>query len=263
MLDWLIIGGGLHGSHIARRLQAACPGAAVAVMDPAASALSAWQRRANACGMFYLRSSQAHHLGLRADALRVFAREHGYDASHSLGRYRRPSRGLFEAHAEAVTSTVPRIAARAEAIAPQGHDWQVTTRAGAHYTARRLVLAPGPPAPQRPRWGSELAHVFDQHFAARSANWSAAAHIAIVGGGISAAQYATACARAGHAVTMLSRHPLRQCAFDSDPCYAGPRCLTTFARLPLAQRPALLAQVRNPATMPADVHAELAALLAT
>lgn len=79
----------------------------------------------------------------------------------------------------------------------------------------------------------------------------------MIGGGISAAQYALACARAGHRVTLLSRHPLRRAEFDGQPCFAGPRCLAPFLRLPMAQRPRVLAAARNPATLPSDVHAEL------
>src|SRR5699024_5890835 len=144
VLDWLIVGGGLHGSHIARRLTAARPDAAVAVIDPQPSALTEWQRRADACGMHYLRSSQSHHIGLRADALRAFAWEHDYDSRHAMGRYRRPSRPLFEAHVLDVAAPLTRIAATAETVERDHDGWRVITRDGARFTARSLVLAPGP-----------------------------------------------------------------------------------------------------------------------
>lgn len=263
MLDWLIVGGGLHGSHIAGRLMVACPHADIAVLDPAASALTQWQRRARACGMSFLRSSQAHHIGLRADALRVFAREHDFDRGHALGRYRRPSRALFESHADAVTEPIERIVATAHAVQPAGCAWDVATREHGRYRARHVVLATGPAAPARPDWGRHLAHVFDPEFAERSADWASDDHIVVVGGGISAAQYAIACAATGHPVTLLTRGPLRPAAFDSHACFSGPRCLGPFLRLARAKRPQALAKARNPGTLPEDVHAALAGHLAS
>lgn len=262
MLDWLVVGGGLQGCHIARRLQAAAAEASVAVMDPAASALTAWRRCADACGMSFLRSSQAHHLGLRSDALRVFARQHGFDGGHALGRYRRPSRALFEAHAAAVTQPIERIPATAQAIEAQDDTcWRVVT-ADAAYAARNVVLATGPAAPARPDWGKHLPHVFDRSFTQGSAGWSAKDRVVVIGGGISAAQYAIARAKDGHPVTLASRHELRRTAFDSQPCFSGPRCLAPFLRLPPAERPQALAAARNPGTLPADIHTELETLVA-
>src|SRR5699024_4729650 len=144
---------------------------------------------------------------------------------------------------------VPRISARVAAIERDGGNWRVHTDDGASQVARNVVLATGPTAPQYPAWGSGLAHVFASGFAAATANWSIHAHVVVIGGGISAAQYAIACSRRGHGVTLISRHALRRTEFDSRPCFAGPRCLQPFLRLPLRQRPAALAAARNPASM--------------
>ncbi len=263
MLDWLIVGGGLHGSHIAHAISTARPDHDVAVIDPA-GALDAWRRRARACGMRFLRSAQAHHLGLRADELRVYARCHGFDAWHALGRSRRPSRALFEAHGAEVVAHVPRIADTVEAIEPRGDSWLVATRWGASDRARRVVLAPGPPPVARPAWGRDITHIFDPAFACGSATGpNTRAHVAVIGGGISAVQYAIARAQAGEPVTLVTRHRLRQTEFDSLPCFAGPRCLTPFLRLPVAERPAALAAARHPGTVPPEIYAELAMHLAS
>ncbi len=263
MLDWLIVGGGLHGSHIAHAISTARPDHDVAVIDPA-SPLDAWQRRAPACGMHFLRSAQAHHLGLRADDLRVYARRHGFDGRHALGRYRRPSRALFEAHGADVLAQVPRITDAVEAIESHGGSWQVATRSGARHRARRVVLAPGPPPVARPPWGRDIAHIFDPSFACDPAlDRNAGAHVAVVGGGISAVQYAIARAQSGLPVTLVTRHRLRRTEFDSLPCFAGPRCLTPFLRLPVSERPAALAAARHPGTVPPEIYAELAAHLAS
>lgn len=145
MLDWLIVGGGLQGSHIARRLATALPDTDIAVLDPQPTALDEWQRRADACGMHYLRSSQAHHLGLRADALRAFAHRHGYDGRHAMGRYRRPSRALFEAHVLDLAAPVTRIRARAETVERNAENWRAVIENGETHAAHNVVLACGPP----------------------------------------------------------------------------------------------------------------------
>src|SRR5699024_8998977 len=200
MRDWLIVGGGLHGSHIARRLQAACPQAAVAVIDPAASALAAWRRRADACGMRFLRSSQAHHLGLKTAALRIHARENGYGREHSLGRYLRPSRALFEDHARTVAAPVDRIATHVEALEPVNGGWRIHAADGRRRQARNVVLAPGPAAPAQPHWGRQLPHLFDDDFAAHCAGRAATERIVVIGGGLTGVQYALDRADAGHEV---------------------------------------------------------------
>src|SRR5699024_10163916 len=138
MFDWLLVGGGLHGCHIALRLAAAQPHADIAVIDPQPTALTAWQRRAEACGMQVLRSSQSHHIGVRSDALRVFAQQHGYGSEHALGRYRRPSCTLFAAHTLAATRAIRRIRANVAAIDRDGSSWRLHTADGASLAARNV-----------------------------------------------------------------------------------------------------------------------------
>lgn len=257
--DWLIIGGGLHGSFVARRILDAAPGIDLAVLDPAGP-LDAWRRRANACGMSYLRSSNAHHLGRRADALRRFARARGFDATHELGYYRRPSRALFEAQSAEALTGLPRIRDRAIAIEDAARGWRVHTGCNAVLHARRVAFAPGPNAPLRPVWARDAEHVYDADFALERAGTGE--RLAVVGGGISGAQLALRAAAYGYCVHWITRDTPRRADFDSDPCYAGPRCLSPFARTPIAARTALLEQARQPGTLPPDVYARITAALA-
>jgi cation diffusion facilitator CzcD-associated flavoprotein CzcO len=258
MLDWLIVGGGPHGLYIAQTLRQAAPAAEVAVMDPQA-ALAAWRRRAQACGMAYLRSSGAHHLGQCSGALRAFAALHGYDERHWRGYYRRPSRVLFEAHARAALAGPPLIAASAAAIIRNRVGWIVETQDGQRHRARRTVLALGPNAPYRPAWGADAEHVYDPHFG--PAAGTRHERVLVVGGGISGAQLALKLAAAGCTVGWIARTALRIADFDSDPCYAGRRCLEPFAQAPIAARATLLAAARRPGTLTPDVHARVAAAL--
>lgn len=258
MFDWLIVGGGLHGSFVARAIRDAAPGADIAVLDDR-TPMDAWQRRADACGMTYLRSSNAHHLGRRADALRRFACEHGFDAAHELGYYRRPSRALFEAHAAQALDGVERIATRAEQIERVGRGWRVHDSQGRHYDSNRVVLALGPNPPYRPAWADGCEHVYDRDFDAAAAP---KARTVVVGGGITGAQLALRLQAEGRTVCWVTRTTPRQADFDSDPCYAGPRCLTPFERSPIEERTALLAEARQPGTLPPDVFARITAALA-
>lgn len=257
MYDWLIIGGGPHGRFIANAIHRAAPDAALAVLDPA-GLLDAWCRRADACGMTYLRSSNAHHLGARADSLRVFAGEHGFDGRAELGYYRRPSRALFEAHARwALTRPVTPIAAAALSIERRHPGWQVHTDAGDVLAARRVVLATGPGQPYRPPGLALAEHVFDSDFVLGTPG----RRTAVIGGGITGAQLALRGAEAGHTVCWLTRSPPRAADFDSDPCYAGPRCMTPFIDTPIAARTRLLRDARQPGTLPPDVMTRITAAL--
>jgi cation diffusion facilitator CzcD-associated flavoprotein CzcO len=258
MRDWLIVGGGGHGCYIAQALRQAAPAAEVAVMDPH-GALAAWHRRAQACGMVYLRSSSAHHLGQRAGALRAFATRHGYDGRHWLGHYRRPSCALFEAHAERALAGPPRIAARAAAVTRTRAGWTVHSEDGQRYDARRVVLALGPNAPYRPSWGADVEHVYDPQFVAGTGGHHE--RVLVVGAGITGAKLALKLAAGQRAVCWLTRGTPRIADFDSDPCYAGRRCLTPFAQAPIAARTRLLRTARRPGTLTPDIHAHIAAAL--
>ncbi|NNC22552.1 FAD-dependent oxidoreductase [Salinisphaera sp. USBA-960] len=255
MWDWLIIGGGIHGAYAAATLTRAAPEAAVAILDPRPP-LAAWRQRANACGMTYLRSPGAHHLGARADSLRRFAAEHGYAGQHSLGVYQQPSRALFEHHADTMLADLSRIDAAGESITRHGATWLVDDNAGDTHQARRVVLATGPNGLHRPL---DAPHVFDAAFELPPTPQ----RLAIVGGGLSAARLALHALEAGHAVRWLTRKQPRQATFDSDPCFAGPKCLTPFQTASLAERRRQLIAARNPGTLPPSVYAHITAEIAS
>ncbi|MES1953263.1 FAD/NAD(P)-binding protein [Salinisphaera hydrothermalis] len=255
--DWLIIGGGPHGRFIAASIARTAPDTRLAIVDPQAP-MAAWRARAAACGMRYLRSSNAHHLGARADSLRRFAARHGYDDAHALGYYRRPSLALFNDHAAAELGTPPHIQQSAQRLSRTRQGWEVELDDGQRATARRVVLATGPSRPYRPAGFEAAEHVFDPGFELGAPG----APTVIVGGGITGAQLALRAAEAGHRVCWLTRRPPEPAHFDSDPCYAGPRCLAPFADTPLADRTAMLADARLPGTLPPDIHGAITTALA-
>lgn len=259
VLDWVIVGGGLHGGFLARALRRST-GRSPVVIDPGDDPLAAWRFRAEACGMDFLRSPRAHHLGGPGDDLRDFARTRGYGDRHFLGRYRRPSRAVFEAHARAALAPdgVPRVRDRIRHLERCPVGWRLHGETDS-WRARRVLLAPGPPPPRRPRWAAGIPHLFD----ATSPSLPAHGEIAVIGGGISAAQAALAFAGDGRRVTLISRHPLRHTAFDSDPCYAGPRCMRPFTAIrDPRRRRRLIRAARQPGSLPPEIHARLGAVLA-
>jgi len=257
VLDWLIVGGGPHGCFIADALLRAHPALAVAIVDPAGP-LDAWCRRADACGMVYLRSSNAHHLGARADSLRRFADEQGFDRAHELGYYRRPSRALFEGHARASLQAPSRwLAARANTPSRILNGWTVTTDTGHTLAARRVVLATGPGQPYRPPGLSDAEHVFDTDFVLGVPG----RRTVIVGGGITGAQLALRAIDAGHDICWVTRTQPRPADFDSEPRYAGRLGMDPFLAAPMEERTQLLRDARQPGTLPPDILARITAAL--
>lgn len=253
--NWLIIGGGLHGALAATELARTAPDAEVAVLDPQPP-LTAWCRRADACGMTYLRSPSPHHLGPNAGDLRAFAAADDYGAEHWVGVYRQPSRTLFEEHAASTLGDYPRIAASAQTIQrDDGGNWRVIDNAGAVHRAERIVLATGPGAPYRPL---DAPHVFDADFALPTQPQ----RLTVIGGGLSAAQLALRAAAADHAVTWLTRERPRESSFDSDACFAGPKCLEPFWAASFAERRRQISAARHPGTLPPAVYAEITAAIA-
>ena len=104
-LDWLIIGGGIHGVHIAARLlgDAAVAPEGLRIVDPGQRLLERWRTSTATTGMTHLRSPSVHHLDLNPWALQRFAgkRQHWKPGSFAAP-YDRPALALFNAHCDQV-----------------------------------------------------------------------------------------------------------------------------------------------------------------
>jgi len=267
MLKWLIIGGGIHGTHLSHALTTggAVPRERLRVLDPQPAALARWHANSTNTGMAYLRSPVVHHLDLEPTALKRFAAAHPEFGEYPyIGRYKRPSLALFNAHTQSVIEThqleALRVKGRARALHRKNRHFVVDTDHG-ELEARRVALAIGLcEQPLWPAWaqdlaraGSPLYHVFDRAFERRQLPpWN---HAVVIGGGITAAQTALAMAeRQPGTVTLVSRHPLHVKEFDSNPCWLGPRCMDRFQReKDMSVRRRLIVQGRQPGTIPPDV----------
>lgn len=264
MLDWLIIGGGIHGAHLALVLarSGGVDPARLGILDPHEALLAEWERCTAATGMAYLRSTIVHHLALDPHDLWHFARRRGLRPGQFRGPYRRPALDLFRDHClgQIAEHGLGRLhlRGRAAGLARTAHGWCVETDRGP-LAARRVLLAIS--VGEQPRWpgwaralraaGGPVRHLYG----CAGAGETAAGESIVVGGGISAAQAAVALARAAPgSVTLVMRHEIRVEGFDSPAGWVGPKELRGFLAEPsMARRRALIAGARRPGSMPDDV----------
>ncbi len=109
-LDWIIVGGGPIGVHVAVRLLAdgAVSPEKLRIVDPAPELLHRWNRGAKVTGMRFLRSPGVHHLGVPPFDLLQFAGRRKRDRKRRslfAPPYNRPSVELFGRHSQAVIET--------------------------------------------------------------------------------------------------------------------------------------------------------------
>ena len=262
-MDWLIIGGGIHGVHIAARLlgDAGVDPCGLRIVDPGVRLLERWRTCAETTGMTHLRSPSVHHLDLNPWSLQRFA---GKRKNRKAGLFRppydRPSLSLFNAHCDEVIAgfglSELHVRARVTGLSISCDEVTVQLSDGETMTAEKIVLAIGASEqPEWPEWASredaQVHHVFEPGFDA----WpSGQESTLVVGGGISAAQLALRLAADGRAVQLLSRHGLRAHQFDSDPGWLGPKRMAYFRREhDIDRRRTMIVEARNRGSIPPDV----------
>jgi thioredoxin reductase len=266
-LDWLIIGGGIHGVHIAARLigDAEVSTDRLRIVDPGDRLLARWRNCTEATGMSHLRSPSVHHLGIEHGALQRFAGKRKRQRSGLFAPpFDRPSLALFNAHCEQVAETFGladlHIRDRALSCSIDCDHVGVRLSSGRDLEARNLVLAIGASEqPEWPEWApradQRVHHVFDPEFD----GWpSSPETIVVVGGGISAGHVVLRLLSEGHQVHLVSRHALRQHQFDSDPSWLGLKYSAGFSReQDLAQRRAVITDVRHKGSVSPDIGRSL------
>jgi len=265
-LDWLIIGGGVHGVHVAARLlgEGEVPSERLRIVDPNQTLLRRWTECTATTGMKFLRSPAVHHLDLGVWSLRQYAKRYKGRGSVFTAPYDRPALGMFNEHCRRVIDTFKldelHISARAVSCELDCDGVSVTLSTGEELLTHRLVLALGSSEqPEWPEWAPR-SHPKVQHiFGVERDEWPTAPEpIAVIGGGISAGQVALRLTQEGHEVHMISRHPLREHQFDSDPGWLGPKFMASFDReRDLDRRRALIAQARHKGSVPPDVRRAL------
>ncbi len=269
MLDWLIVGGGIHGTHLALYLtqRRRVPLDRLRIVDPHLEALALWEHHTANVGMTYLRSGHAHNLHFDPFSLITFARtQAGQPLAEFLEPYGRPSLALFRAHSQQLIRQYKldsiRLIGRACGLSRIPGGWRVETDAGS-VEAARVVLAFG--LTEQPTWPDAFVglqarpnvhHIFDPAFErAALPDWSQAV---VVGGGITAAQTALSLAlRQPGTVTLVMRHPLRLHQFDADPGWVGMTLGEFYTDADYTRRRAVIQRARHRGSMPPDVAREL------
>lgn len=265
MLDWLIVGGGLHGTYLSLWLTGVCGVRRdrVRVLDPFEDPLTRWRHCTRNAGVDVMRSPLVHHIDPDASSLMRFAeRVYAGRADVFSGAYRRPSLELFEAHTESVIDGNAlrslRLRGRAGRLTRIHGGLRVETDQGA-LEAREIVLTLGLGQDLAvPEWAraldpSRAVHIFDDRF--RIGTIGPNERVAVVGGGMSAAQCATELLnRTSVPPLYVTRHPTRIARFDQDACWFGPKCLDDFARIgDPAVRRATVDRARQRGSMTVDV----------
>lgn len=237
------MGGGIHGTHQALvLLDAGVPGDRLVILDPHSRLLARWKEWTSRTGMRYLRSPGVHHIGLAPFDLFRWAGGRRRNPETFRGRVRRPSLEVFNRFSSQVVEgwgleSRHRRGQLTDVRSVQG-GLEVHTDRGPLRT-RHLLLSTGPEPPafdewewtREGIWPQRVHHLFGPSFPFREIVDRAhrsGRPVAVVGGGISAGHLALRFIGEGCCVTFLSRHPLREHRYDSEPGWLGPRNLRSF-----------------------------------
>lgn len=254
-----VIGSGPHGLAAAVHLQARRPGRWQAgdllVLDPTGHWLSIWNQRFAAYEIPCLRSPGVHAIDPEPYSLIDFAARTGrrdeLSPCHSV-----PSTALFADHC---TDVIDRHGLRhavtqscVETIEPHDACASLRLTDGNVVLARHVVLAANPAIATIPPWAPPLGAVHAAEVDLAALPTLAGEHVLIAGGGLTAVHLAIGASRRGAAVTLVSRRPLVQRHFDTDPGWLGPKELDRFTAEPdPAVRRRLIHHARGGGTVPA------------
>ena len=217
-VPWLIVGGGIHGVHVATRLLGEGVTDNLCIIDDAELLLSKWKTRTAATGMEYLRSSAGYHLDLSEDSLRRFGTTKNKIKTTTKSKadsllfakdYERPRLDLFNQHCDAIIQKYQldekHIQGMVTKVEPHDDHVRVQVRCNLGSTenvevlAEHVVLALGNDQPLYPEWVTQdlvksgmVQHLLDTaetdttQALLRSDNANNSSVVAIIGGGITA-----------------------------------------------------------------------------
>jgi len=267
MLDWVIIGGGIHGVHIAARLigEVGVDLEHIRIVDPGDRLLERWRTFTATTGMRHLRSPSVHNLDMNPWSLMQFA---GKRRERKKGLFappfNRPSLDFFNDHCDKVIGTFElsrvHVRAKVEQCSLSCDRVSVVLSTGEQLSTANVVLAIG--SAERPNWPQwaptgdpRVQHVFSEGFD----GWPRTRErVVVVGGGISAGQVALRLVDEGHDVQVVSRHGMREHQFDSDPGWLGPRNMKGFLReTNVDKRRSMIRDARHKGSVPPDVRRAL------
>ncbi|WP_318570952.1 FAD/NAD(P)-binding protein [Salinigranum marinum] len=222
--ECVIVGGGLHGIHVAAKLleETEIDHGQLRIVDLNHRLATNFRAKATQCGMESMRSSSLDHVGVHPLELELFAaRRNRTDELFETDDYPpRPSLSLFLDHVDHVVDRYDlddlHVRARVTALRESDDRVVVETDEGT-LDAHRCVLAIGHGNRYtRPSWttaldGSAVDHVWDRSFDLD--HWG---RVVVVGGGVTAAQTALSLSERGADVTLLARSGLTERTIEAD-----------------------------------------------
>lgn len=257
MVEWAIVGGGIHGTTIAHSLITRGYAARdeIRIIDPHPELLYEWKRATANVGMEFLRSPGVHHIDTEPFSLKHFAGNNSGNYHLFTEPNERPSLALFNAHAEDAIRrsrlSETHLQEIVTGIELLNGSAQITT-SGQALKARKVILAIGSTGSARwPEWareartnGARISHVLEPSYSRE--NIPETGRIIVIGGGMSGVQTALSLATSDRHVTLLSPKPLRYNNYDADPGWMGPKFLGRFRSIssPVRRRD-VIQQARN------------------
>lgn len=220
----MIVGGGLHGIHVAARLleETEIEHSQLRIVDLNRELAVNFREKATQCGMASMRSSYLDHVGVHPLELEVFAAQQNrtdelfetYDYPH------RPSLSLFLDHVDYVIDRYDlddlHVRARVTGLNKTDNGVAIETDDGT-FDAYRCVLAIGHGNRYtRPSWTAALDESTVDHVWDTSFGLDDYGQAIIIGGGVTAAQTALALSERGNDVTLLTRSGLTERTIEGD-----------------------------------------------
>lgn len=271
VLEWLIIGGGVHGTYLSNALirNRVTRRSDLRVLDPHDEPLREWKKCTGNVGMKYLRSPKVHHLDLEPFSLKHFAICQSCDERLYIPPNDRPSLELFNRHAEYVIDRNGLQKLRIKDVALRiepGRSYHTVFGSDHIYKTKNIVIAAGNGKPFWPDWaafirneGAKIMHVLDDCFDKKRIPEQAV--IAVVGGGMSAVQTAISLASEHREVVLISPHSIRVNNYDSDPGWMGPKYLQKFRSEPnYNRRRRWINEARNRGSVTQELYSDFSLL---
>ena len=290
-VPWLIVGGGIHGVHIATRLLGEGVTTELCIVDPEQALLSKWKNRTAATGMDYLRSSVGYHLDLSENSLRKFGKGATISSSSATlfsNDYERPRLDLFNQHCDAIIAGHQLIRRHIQGVVtnlePRDDHVRVMVSdsedSKLEYIAEQVVLALGNDEPLYPDWVTQnlvdtgrARHLLDTNISHSHPSSSTKSSVAIIGCGLTAVHKALQLAKdeTFKQIHLIGRSNIKEKQFDThqdwmmdqaaaERSIAGggfglPKRHQTFRDTScLIQRRQIIAQERIPGTVTAAVN---------
>lgn len=271
MYDWLIVGGGIHGTFLSNYLVTRGYSSTdrVAVLDPYSMPFYTWRKNTANTGMRFLRSPAEHNVDVGTGSIYKFASENGFGKNHFERRFNRPSLSLFNKHCDYVVSkrrlAELRLEGSARKIVKGDLAKYIIETDRGDIESKRVILSLGDSGNLHyPDWVTEdmmnsdrVSHIFSEIY--KVPTHLEGEKLAVIGGGISAVQAGLRLAREYPGqVYLIHARRLSRRELDFDPCWTRSSCINKLRSLSdYERRREVILATRHKGTVPRNLRNEL------